>query len=146
MPVKVFCDTNVFVYGALQSPGCEEKRSAAIAVLTGTTTIMASTQVLNEFAAVLLKNRFSDADIQLRVESIIADCTITLVSVETIRLAWETKKRYQLSYWDSLIVASALHSGCQTLYTEDLSDGMVIDKSLRIINPFSTAPSQRNTP
>lgn len=143
MRVKVFCDTNIFVYAALQSPGSEDKRAAAISILTGAATIVASTQVLNEFAAVLLKNRFSDADIQSRVESIIADCVTTLVTIDTIRLAWETKKRYQLSYWDGLIVASAIQSGCQTLYTEDLSDGMVIDKSLHITNPFSSSHSAR---
>ncbi len=112
MPDKVFCDTNVFVYAALQTPGCEKKRSAAIRLLTEAATIVASTQVLNEFAAVLLKNRCSDADIQSRVENIIADCTIPLVSVDTIRLAWDVKKRYNVAYWDSLIVASALGAGC----------------------------------
>jgi len=104
---------------------------------------VASTQVLNEFAAVLLKNRCSDADIQSRVENIIADCTIPLVTVDTIRLAWDVRQRYQVAYWDSLIVASALDTGCQTLYTEDMSDGMVIDKSLRIINPFSVIAAAR---
>jgi predicted nucleic acid-binding protein len=136
MSDKVFCDTNVFVYAALQSPGCEEKREAAIAVLTGDSPIVASTQVLNEFSAVLLRNRVSDADVQSRVENIIADCSMALVTVETIRLAWEVKKRYLLSYWDSLIVASALRAGCHILFTEDLSDGMLIENSLRIVNPF----------
>ena len=107
------------------------------ALLTGALPIVVSTQVLNEFAVVLLRNRFSDADVQSRVESIIVDCSVPLTTVDTIRLAWEIKKRHLLSYWDSLIVSSALRSGCQTLYTEDLSDGMLINDSLRIINPFA---------
>ena len=97
---------------------------------------MVSTQVLNEFAAVLLKNRFADADVQSRVESIVADCSIVLVTLDTIRLAWKVKKRYQFSYWDSLIVAAALHEDCRTLFTEDLGSGMLIDNSLRVTNPF----------
>jgi len=107
-----------------------------ISVLTGTGTIVASTQVLNEFAAVLLKNRLADTDVQSRVENIVVDCSIALVTVDTIRLAWEIKKRYQFSYWDSLIVASALRANCRTLYTEDLGSGMLIDNSLRVTNPF----------
>lgn len=60
-----------------------------------------------------------------------------MITIETIRLAWQVKSRYQLSYWDSLIVASALQSGCAILYTEDLSHGLVIDNSLRITNPLA---------
>jgi predicted nucleic acid-binding protein len=36
-----------------------------------------------------------------------------------------------------LIIAAALEADCTVLYTEDLQDGMIIDKTLRIINPFS---------
>lgn len=59
MSVKVFVDTNIFVYAALQAPGSEEKRAAAIAVLSEPWTFVASTQVLNEFAAVL-RSAFRD--------------------------------------------------------------------------------------
>ncbi len=136
MSGKFFVDTNIFVYAALQAPDSEGKRAAAISVLTGAGTVVASTQVLNEFAVVLLKNRFADADVQSRVESIVADCSIVLVTLDTIRLAWKVKKRYQFSYWDSLIVAAALHEDCRTLFTEDLGSGMLIDNSLRVTNPF----------
>jgi predicted nucleic acid-binding protein len=46
------------------------------------------------------------------------------------------RKRYQLSFWDSLIVASAVQAGCTTLYTEDMSHGMIVEKKLHILNPF----------
>jgi predicted nucleic acid-binding protein len=59
-----------------------------------------------------------------------------VITIETIRHAWELRKRYNLSFWDSLIVASALQAGCTTLYTEDLNHGMIVDKSLHIVNPF----------
>lgn len=136
MSAKAFVDTNIFVYAALQAPGSQRKREAAIAVLASPGKVVVSTQVLNEFAAVLLKNRFFDADIQARVEAIAADSSLAVITIKTIRLAWQVKDRYQLSYWDSLIVASALQSGCTILYTEDLSHGMVIDNSLRITNPL----------
>jgi predicted nucleic acid-binding protein len=50
--------------------------------------------------------------------------------------AWELRITHKFSYWDSLIVASALQAGCTTLYTEDLNHGMIVDKKLHIVNPF----------
>ena len=44
---------------------------------------------------------------------------------------------YGYSYWDSLIVVSALSSGCNTLFSEDMHHGQVIDKRLTILNPFA---------
>jgi len=42
----------------------------------------------------------------------------------------------QISYWDALIVAAALLSGCDTLYTEDLQHGRVFEGQLIVVNPF----------
>ena len=47
-------------------------------------------------------------------------------------------------YWDCLILASALEHNCGILYTEDLQNGQIIEKSLKIVNPFvSSLLSQR---
>jgi len=48
----------------------------------------------------------------------------------------DLRLKYKFSYWDSLIIASALESGCGILYTEDMQDGQVIEDRLRIVNPF----------
>jgi predicted nucleic acid-binding protein len=45
-------------------------------------------------------------------------------------------ERHYLSTWDAMIVASALHADCETLWSEDMQDGMVVDGRLRIANPF----------
>ena len=45
----------------------------------------------------------------------------------------------QISYWDALIVAAALLSGCDTLYTEDLEQGRTFDGQLTVVNPFVAA-------
>jgi predicted nucleic acid-binding protein len=45
--------------------------------------------------------------------------------------------RYGYSYWDSLILATAVDNGCSILYTGDMQDGQVIDDKLRIVNPFA---------
>ncbi len=45
--------------------------------------------------------------------------------------------RYKLSVYDSMIVAAALLANCDTLYSEDMHAGLVIENRLRIINPFA---------
>lgn len=45
-------------------------------------------------------------------------------------------KETQYSYWDSLIIAMAIDTGCSVLYSEDLNNGQEIE-GLKIINPFT---------
>ncbi len=45
------------------------------------------------------------------------------------------RRRFQLSHWDSTILAAAQELGCHTLYSEDLNHGQSYD-GLRVINPF----------
>jgi predicted nucleic acid-binding protein len=58
------------------------------------------------------------------------------VHKDGLRLA----ERYGFAIYDSFIVAAALAAGCDTLWSEDMQDGMVVDGRLTITNPFS-APS-----
>jgi predicted nucleic acid-binding protein len=58
------------------------------------------------------------------------------VTADTIREAVRLAVRYQLSHWDSLIVAAALLADCETLYSEDLQHRQVFDDRLTVINPF----------
>ena len=50
--------------------------------------------------------------------------------------ASELREAYSLSYWDSLIVASALEAGATVLYSEDMHHDLWINARLRVINPF----------
>jgi predicted nucleic acid-binding protein len=50
--------------------------------------------------------------------------------------AFRLRSKYAISFWDSLIVASALDNGCKLLYSEDMQHGQVIEKKLNIMNPF----------
>ena len=136
MTGKVFVDTNIFVYAALKPQDSPEKWRTAVELLEGIGTFFVSTQVLNEFSSVLLRKKITDNAIKDRVEGIAADSTVTVITIETIRHAWELRINHKFSYWDSLIVASALQAGCTTLYTEDLNHGMIVDKKLHIVNPF----------
>jgi predicted nucleic acid-binding protein len=59
-----------------------------------------------------------------------------LLQKTSIDQALSIAQRYKYSYWDSLILSSALENGCKVLYTEDMQDGQTIDGKLKIENPF----------
>jgi predicted nucleic acid-binding protein len=134
MPDKVFIDTNVLIYGYSEDE--PDKRQRAIDCV-GSGEAWISTQVLNETINVL-KRKFSLSYSQIRdaVQELSEGFPIVLVSVNTIEMALNLAERYQYSYFDSLILASALEAGCQILYSEDLQDGQRIENQLTIVNPF----------
>ena len=61
---------------------------------------------------------------------------VRTISSKTIRSGLDVHEKYQYSFYDSLIIASALENECSILYSEDLQHNQKIEKSLTIINPF----------
>lgn len=59
-----------------------------------------------------------------------------IVDKTTLLKASVLRERLQLSFWDSLIVSSALLGSAEILYTEDMADGLLVENRLRITNPF----------
>jgi len=137
MSDKVFIDTNIFVYAKLVTEQDKTKYLQAKNFLGSLqSSVVVSTQVLSEFASVLIKHRILDNDIQVAINAIAENSAVSPVSFNTLLEAWKIKTRYQFSYWDSLIVASALENQCTTLFTEDLQHNQVIEVTLCIKNPF----------
>ncbi len=60
----------------------------------------------------------------------------SVIKESTIKKALRVKKDSNYSYWDSLVIASALENNCSILYTEDMQHGQTIENSLKITNPF----------
>ncbi len=60
---------------------------------------------------------------------------VTEIDLMLVKQAIETQKRYQISYWDSLIVAAAQRAGCSKILSEDLNDGQEYNGVL-VKNPF----------
>jgi predicted nucleic acid-binding protein len=54
---------------------------------------------------------------------------------ESILNALSLESRYNISFWDALIVNAAQVSDSNVLYTEDLNDGQLFG-SVRVVNPF----------
>ncbi len=139
----IFIDSNIWLYRFLadQDPEPKEdtrKRKIAIS-LTNLKTIIISTQVINEVCSVLKRKvNFSEADISQLIEEFEKQCLVIEITTSMLKKASELRTNYNLSFWDGLIVATALFSGANILYSEDMQDGLIVDNQLTIINPFKT--------
>lgn len=137
MKDKFFVDTNVFVYASLEDRKNIGKRDKAVKLLQNISDgVIISTQVINELYNVMLRNDISDVEIQVRIDEIIEDAELVIVTIDTIKHAWKIRKNYNYSYWDSLILVSALESECNIFYSEDLQDNQLVEHKLKILNAF----------
>ena len=94
-------------------------------------------QVLNEIANVARrKTRMSWQDTHAFLSLLRGLLTVHPVTVETHETGLALAERYNLSIYDAMIAASALHADCDTLWSEDMQHGMALDGRLRIANPF----------
>jgi predicted nucleic acid-binding protein len=133
---NVFIDTNIWVYAKFRFQE-ESKHKQAKELLSGTTgNIFVSTQVINEFYSVMMKNNIADDFVQKTINQLLPEVELQLISLNTIKIAWQIKLRYQYSIYDSLIIASAIEAGCTILYSEDMQHNQLIEEKLRIIDPF----------
>ena len=131
MPVSFF-DTNVLVYLA---SGVASKADRAEAIIAGGGSI--SVQVVNELANVARrKMQMTWDETHALLATLRGLLTVHPVTVETHEAGLRIAERYGLSIYDSMIAASALHAGCDTLWSEDMQHGMKLNEGLRIANPF----------
>lgn len=129
-----FFDTSVLLY-LLSSDSEKADRVETLLAESGTISV----QVLNEFTAVASRKlKMSLVEIREVLDTVRDICRTEPLTVEEYDLACEIRERYKFSFYDSVIVASALNAGCKILYSEDLQHGQVIEKQLGIINPFET--------
>jgi predicted nucleic acid-binding protein len=131
MPGKFF-DTNILVYLA---SGDAKKADRAESILGDGGVI--SVQVLNELTNVARrKMRMTWADTHAFLSLIRRLLTVQPMTVETHETGLALSERYNLSTYDAMIAASALHAGCDTLWSGDMQDGMALGQGLRVVNPF----------
>ena len=131
-----FIDSNVLIYAeASDEP---KKQAVALALLrrlklAGTGVI--STQALQEFANVALRKMGLGANHVRKQLSAHEQFEVVQVTPEIIRGALDIHQTRSVSFYDALIVQAAITAGCDTLYSEDLNTGEVID-GVKINNPF----------
>ena len=136
MKDKIFIDTNIFEYAALQGDNEDTKHEIAIDLIQKKSDIIINTQILNEFYNALLKHKIQDSKIIDYIEEIVKNTKVANQNIETLKLAWSIRAKYKFSLWDSLVVASAKQNNCKILYTEDMQHNQIIEDKLTIENPF----------
>ena len=106
---RVFIDTNIWLYAFVAG---DRAKTAKAASLLQRSSIAVSVQVINEVCANLIRKAgFREADVRALIESFYAKCLVVALDERVLLRASELRDRYSLSFWNSTIVASAIH--CQ---------------------------------
>ena len=131
---RIFFDSNIIIY--VYSKDEHEKKLIAENLLLKNNCFV-STQVLQEISNVLRKKYKTEwKKIKEAIVEIENVATIKVNHQETIKEALSIAEKTKYSFYDSLIIASALEAECTILYSEDMQHNQLIEKKLRIINPF----------
>jgi predicted nucleic acid-binding protein len=136
---KEFWDSNLWIYLFTKSEHPEDvrKKQKLEVMLRAHPQIVSSVQVLNEVAnALIRKYAYPEDEVREFLKQILLLTENQPMTSDFSFRSLELKQRYQLGWYDSLIVAVALESGCRILYSEDMQDGLVLEGTLTILNPF----------
>jgi len=131
-----FLDTNIIIYSFGQDL---DKQDKALSLLAKKPVLLV--QVLNEASNVMRRKLGYNIDAIRAVINRLAHESglLETVTLETVNQGLTIAERYGLSYYDSLIVASALMADCNILHSEDMQHGQVFDGRLKVVNPFLEA-------
>lgn len=128
-----FFDTNTLLYFAARDADKGDRIDSLL--LQGG---WISVQVLNEAARVMIgKWRYDWKAVHTVLVQFRTLLRVTDLDIETYALGLQVAQRYRIAIFDSMIVAAALHCGCDTLYSEDMHHGLIINDRLTITNPFA---------
>jgi predicted nucleic acid-binding protein len=131
---NVFLDTNILVYAHTDFD--TDKQLAAQRLIAENQTFV-STQVLQELANTLNRKFKHGWDDVSKVLSEVTTNNHLHINLEsTVTNACRVAARYGFSFYDSMIISAAIESNCNTLYSEDMNDGQIIDGKVTIRNPF----------
>jgi predicted nucleic acid-binding protein len=124
--------TNVVLYIA----GSDSAKAGRAERLTRQGGII-SVQVLNESASVLRRKRNMPwARLQVFLDELQTMLEVQPLTLEIHQSGLRLAERYGFSIYDSFIVAAALAAECDTLWSEDMQDDLLVDQKLQIVNPF----------
>jgi predicted nucleic acid-binding protein len=139
MSDKAFLDTNILVYAHEPGTGIKHERAQAIIEkLWETGTGVLSTQVLQELC-VSLRRKMARPWTVDETRSLILnymEWQLVVNTPDSVVEALAIEARYQISFWDALIIHAAESSGAAILYSEDLSDGQTYG-AVRVVNPLN---------
>ena len=134
---RCFIDTNIIVYANDARDG--EKQARALEIVAGhmkSGTGVISTQVLQEYAHVALNKLHQRQDVILRQLVLLEELNVIQQSSVLIRRAVEIKVTYQISFWDTCIIAAAEYARCHYILSEDMNTGQFYS-GIAMQNPFA---------
>jgi predicted nucleic acid-binding protein len=132
MTDRVFLDSNVILYAFLNDAARQE-RARQIMDAGG---CVISNQVVAEVSSNLIRKAgYSNREIADLTREMYLDFEVRPIDQAVFIKSAELRERYSISFWDSLILASALLGGSETLYSEDMQNGQQIE-GMTIVNPF----------
>ena len=134
--MKVFLDTNVFLYSFLN----QDTRKKAVAAMLVTEAVRrqngyVSLQVVKEFCNVMVKKSGKPVSKIFQAIDVFRRMNMINGALDMVRRALEIRERHDIQFYDSLMLSAAEAAGCDTIYTEDLNDGQIY-VGVRAINPF----------
>ena len=128
---KPFIDSNVVLY-LFSSDTLKADRTESLLQSGG----LICVQVLNEVASVCLhKLKMTWEDVDAVFETLKSTCEVLPVTLASHEKAVGLAKRFQISLYDANIAATAILCGADTLFSEDLQNGMSME-SVTVVNPF----------
>ena len=128
---KPFIDSNVVLY-LFSSDTLKADRTELLLQSGG----LISVQVLNEVASVCLRKlKMTWEEIDAVLETLKSTCEVLPVTLASHEKAVGLAKRFQISLYDANIVATAILCGADTLFSEDMQNGMSME-SVTVVNPF----------
>ena len=133
---RVFLDTNVLTYVFDDSEPAKQAQARAC-LAREAQEIFVSTQVLQELYVSLTKGRDPIATPEIAEAAVRAATGYSVLQIDTplVLEAIALSRTHRLSFWDALIVSAAVSGGCQSLLSEDLNAGQVIE-GVTVKNPF----------
>ena len=134
--MTVFLDTNILVYAHDLDAGIRHQKAVELLerLRMEPELPFISVQVLQELIAVLTRRKISPEIIREVIEHYLL-WNVIENTCDLMRRALEIQQRFQLSFWDSNIVAAAQQSGATVLWSEDLNSGQDYG-GVRVMNPF----------
>ena len=137
---KIFIDTNILVYLFDKTERLKQtKAKKIISERLSSSKFFLSVQVINEFINITSKKISFPIPLnkQKEIIDLLNDIFIIVsLSLETTLSAIEIKNKYKYSFWDSLIISSAIENKCNILFSEDMQHGSIVESTLTIVNPF----------
>jgi predicted nucleic acid-binding protein len=136
MTAKVFFDTNLWVYYYAKDP-LDKVTVVSDLITAHRRSLLLSSQVLGEFYNVVTRKKIFTKPQAANILGSLVD-TFPIQGIESSHVLQATiiSDRYGYTYWDSLILATALLANCTIVYSEDMQHNQLVESQLRIVNPF----------